>query len=202
MRIYIILNKIEKCLFWNKQKKKFSKWCDKTDYIIVKIVFFYIYYPLLFVQKCVDRKYDHIKYSDKKTRKYLDILIPRAIAHSLKFIDGDLCHPEEYFMISNCYEFMFDCFRFEDVFFRARGNMEMYLEKYKSASIDFLVNGYAINGYEKMKILDEKDWVEVKKMFPQIKSIPARIDNLGSVIFYKTKFKRSSNEVPNKAKNY
>jgi len=197
----LILNKIKKYLFWNKQKKKFSEWCDKTDHIILKIAFFYIYYPLLFFVKYMKWKYNHIKYDDKKTKKYLDIAIPKAIMHIPIFKDTKFCHPEDYFMVSNCYEFTLECFNFEDIFFTVHGKKKAYFEKFRDESIDFFVNDYVIDGYDKMKILSREDWVYAKSVYHQIKEIPGRIDDLGSVIFMKQRaaqFKRSSNEVPNK----
>lgn len=162
---------------------KFYRWCNKTDYLIVRVTFFYIYYPILFFVKLSEWKRNHLEYSDKKTKRYLDVAIPKAIAHIPVFKDVKFCHPENYFMVSNCYEFFAECFSFEDIFFRVRGKKRNYFSKFTDAAIDFFVNDYEIAGYTKTKIFDEKDWVEAKKKFPQIKDIPDRIDYFGSVIF-------------------
>ena len=77
------MNKIEKQCIKQKKKQNNSvrKWWRKNAHKVARVIFFYIWLPCFIYEKIKDAKYKKLTYNNNLTKKYLDRVLPKLVAH-------------------------------------------------------------------------------------------------------------------------
>lgn len=175
------MNNIEK-QFQKQEKKKNSsirKWWNKNAYKIARVIFFYIWIPILVCEKVKDSKYKNLKYSDDTTKKYLDKVMPKLVSHYEENPNLLLFHNTSdfggiRFYWDLCSSWMQKNFKKETQYF---SKFHWLVQKY-------IIEEYQIDGYEKMILDNWTDWSKAKEKFDWY-GVPYNVDYAKGVLFYK-----------------
>ncbi len=154
-----ITSKIEKQVAKKQRKEnnKLRKWWRKNDYKVWRVLLFWIWIPIVLLNKRDDKQYKAMQYSDETTKKYLDKVLPHLVSY----------WGEE----ANCF-LVTDAGDFGGIQFRALMSLptryrkqERYFVKFYQEVKAFIVRTYQVDGYEKFKILTYSDWQVAKEKF-------------------------------------
>lgn len=167
----------------NIRNAAFFKWWRKNDYKVYRVIFFPIYIIQLIREKCHKHTYDKLQFSNEKSKKLIDKELSRLVAYD---IDCGLISKDEEIAIctSNDFGISFSSF---GVWYRGQNkSAKNYFLKFSSEIKEFIINEYAIDGYQKMVIDDWIKWDKAKEKFGWY-STPNNKDYAIGVIFYKEK---------------
>ena len=184
----------QKKLKKEKQKKEFKqnkllKWWRKNNYKVWRVILFPIWIFQLLHKKYKKYKNDSMVFSNKVCKKYLDKMIPIALTNRVSSWESIDC-----FTISNVGDFSIVTFSslgglFDNYFRRHRCKKEVsYIYKFYKQVEKYIIDEYQIDGYNKEKMTNYKEWRSVKDKLGW-KYIPCCSDD-GSigVVFYKDEY--------------
>ncbi len=163
------------------KEKKYETWWDKHYITLLRILFWYIYLPLLLFEKIEQLIEKQYTVNDKHTEKYLDKaflgLITTYSEDNIIVLFGR-GRMSNNFHVSHA----FDSHDF--IYNKCAGRKaNRYFSQFKIEDIDKLVISYEIKGYTKIVINSWLDWEHAKREY-NIKYC-GDIDNAKAVIWIK-----------------
>lgn len=172
------MNKIERQVAKQQRKEnsKLRKWWRNNDYKVWRVLLFWIWIPIVLFGLSEDQQFKKMQYSDEKTKKYLDKVLPYLVSR----------WGEE----SNCF-LITDAGDMGGVNFKSLMNLpnryrkqERYFIKFYQEVKAYIVRTYQVDGYEKFPILTYSDWQDAKEKFDW-GGTPYNDDIAKGVVFYK-----------------
>lgn len=168
--------------FRKQEKKKNSsirRWWRNNGFKILRVIFFYVWIPTLVHEKIKETRYKNLKYTDATTKKYLDKVLPKLVAHYEEDQNNILFHNTRDFGGINfywdlCSSWMKGKFKKET----------QYFTKFSKQVQEFIIQEYNIPGYEKMVLNNWAAWNSAKEKFDWFYT-PYDVDYAKGVAFYK-----------------
>lgn len=152
------MNKDKIILEINKKDSRLAAWWHKNDYKVMRVVLWFIWIPMWLHRKYVFRKKKQFVEIPSKTKKWLDKVFHKMVAH--------YCNEAEEILIvlgsdrENCGDFSTNDFaNYNGIGKRAK----KYFELLTSEQRQQMIMGYDIEGYEKKLLLCRSDWEEIEQ---------------------------------------
>lgn len=175
------MNNIEK-QFQKQDRKKnnaLRKWWRKNDYKVLRVLLFYIWIPCWAYDKIKDARYENLTYSNATTKKYLDKVMPKLVAHyeenpnTILFSDAD----------------DFGGITFRDLSFSSFMKKHFkkeskYFSKFNRLIKKYIIEEYQIDGYKKIVLDNWMDWNKAKEKFGWYHT-PYNANYVKGIVFYK-----------------
>lgn len=149
-----------------------NNWWHNNGYKICRILLFWIWIPMWCYEKIQNKHYQSMKYSDKKTKKYLDKVLPQIIV------------APDMFVFYN--EYSFDGMNFYPKLFALSKpkKIGVYFHRFKKEVERYIIYQYQIVGYCKVITSTCADWIRIKKKFIWY-NVPRKANDITGVVFYK-----------------
>lgn len=171
-------NSIEKARakYQKKQNNKLRKWWLKNDYKVLRVLFFYIWFPCWLWEKYKDYSYTSTAWSSEKAKKYLDMLVPYLTRcdeqhEEILFTDADDMGGIQFY------------WSFSRIYKNKYRKAKDFIIKFNNKVKEYIINEYQIDGYKKMTVDSYKLWNEAVEKFGWYSS-PYHAEHRIGVIFY------------------
>lgn len=171
-------NKIEKQVAKKQRKEsnKLRKWWSRNDYKVWRVLLFWLWIPIMLFNKKKDKQYETMKYSEERTKKYLDKVLPYLVSY--------WCDDHSCFLFTTAGDMGDINFKALMRLPRRYRKQERYFTKFYEEVKAYIVRTYEIDGYEKFSILTYSDWQAAKEKFDW-GGTPYHDDIAKGVVFYK-----------------
>ena len=172
------MNKIEKQVAKKQRKEnnKFRKWWRTNSYKVWRVLLFWIWIPIVLLEKKRDKQYMAMKYSEETTKKHLDKVLPYLVSY---WGENPSC-----FLFTTASDIGGIDFRSLMSLRHRYRKQERYFIKFYEEVKAYIVRTYEIDGYAKFPILTYSDWQAAKDKFDW-GSTPYHDDVAKGVVFYK-----------------
>lgn len=172
------MNKIEKQVAKQQRRdnNKLRKWWSRNSYKVWRVLLFWIWIPIMLLDKKNIKQYDEMRYREETTKKYLDKVLPYLVSY---WDEDPSC-----FLFTTASDMGGINFRALMSLHRRYRKQERYFIKFYEEVQAYIVRTYEIDGYAKFPIMTYDDWQIAKVKFDW-GSTPYRDDVAKGVVFYK-----------------
>jgi hypothetical protein len=153
------MNKIEKQVNRKKRREnnKIRKWWRANSYKVWRVLLFWLWMPIVLFGIREDKRFKKMQYSDEKTKKYLDKVLPYLVTYWKEEPD---C-----FLITSAGDMGGINFKTLMSLPRRYRKQERYFVKFYQEVKAYIVRTYEVDGYEKFPIMTSGDWYAAKEKF-------------------------------------
>ena len=154
--------KIDAVIKKREQRKRFSTWWNNNSYKVMRVIFWFIWIPMLLHEKYINRQRTSFVENPEKTKKLFDKAFPKLVASHYSdpsVIVVGLADYGEYYANDD----IFTGYLFSDSCLSKKA--KRYFKALSSERREQLFLDYEIEGYKKIIISQDQDWERAAKFF-------------------------------------